>query len=181
LHLLLIRMNFQHSRPEYDQLYTDFFKAPVWFNQEENSVVFQKDVLSMTHSGQPYLKEVLIQHADRLLKELDASKEFVSAIRKIIIENLHTGGVNIGLVERAMNMSRQTIYRRLKSDNTSFSTLLDDIRRERAVEYLKAKEMTIEEIAFLLGYSETSAFNHAFKRWFGKSVVEYRKNTTGYY
>ena len=175
----IIRINFQQEHPGYDQLYRDFFKTPIWFNQTENSVVFQKDVLSMMHSGQPYLQEVLIQHADRLLKELDVSKEFSNAISKIIIENLHTGNINIRLVERAVNMSRQTIYRRLKSENISFSTLLDEIRKERATEYLKTKTMKIEEIAFLLGYSETSAFNHAFRRWFGRRVGEYRKNTTG--
>ena len=172
----IIRISFQHDCPEYRQLYTDFFQVPVWFNQKENSVLFQKDILSMTHNGQPYLKEVLIQHADHLLKELDFLEEFEGAVRKIIIENLHTGNVNIRLIEQAMNLSRQTIYRRLKKESTSFSTLLDEIRKDCSVEYLKVKEKTIEEISFLLGYSETSAFNHAFKRWFGRSAIEYRKN-----
>ncbi len=172
----IIRISFQHDCPEYRQLYTDFFQVPVLFNQEENSVLFQKDVLSMTHNGESYLKGVLIQHADHLLKELDFSEEFEGAVRKIIIENLHTGDVNIGLIEQAMNMSRQTIYRRLKKEHTSFSTLLDEIRKDCSIEYLKVKEKTIEETAFLLGYSETSAFNHAFRRWFGRSAIEYRKN-----
>ena len=175
--LKLISVNFQHNQPGTEQLYKDFFKAPIRFKRAENSVIFQKDVLAMTQRGQPYLQEVLVQHADRLLKELDASKEFGSAIRKIIMENLHRGDVSIGLVAQALNMSRQTIYRRLKGENTSFSALLDEIRKDRSVEYLRVKDKTIEEIAFLLGYSETSAFNPAFKRWFGKSVGAYRRNT----
>ncbi|MFZ6029583.1 MAG: helix-turn-helix domain-containing protein [Chloroflexota bacterium] len=56
--------------------------------------------------------------------------------------------------------------------------MLDEARKERAEAYLKIKKITIEEIAFLLRYSETSVFNHAFKRWFSQSVGEYRKSTS---
>jgi AraC-like DNA-binding protein len=170
-----MRVNFQHTNAGFENLYQNFFKIPVWFNQEENSIIFRKDVLSQINAGHPYLKDILIQHAEQLLKDLDISKEFCGAVRKIISENLHTGDVNINSLERAIHMSRQTIYRKLKREGNSFSNLLNDVRKEQAIEFLKTNK-SIEEIAFLLGYSETSSFNHAFKQWFGKSMIQHKKS-----
>jgi AraC-like DNA-binding protein len=68
-----------------------------------------------------------------------------------------------------LGVSRRTLARRLASDGLSFRTLLDRSRFDLAKRYLQERDLPISEIAWLLGYRETSAFNHAFKRWTGRT------------
>jgi AraC-like DNA-binding protein len=64
---------------------------------------------------------------------------------------------------------------KLKEEGTSYRQILDQVRKELALDYLERPEMTMFDIAFLLGFSEQSAFNHAFKRRTGSSPKEYQK------
>ncbi len=73
-----------------------------------------------------------------------------------------------------MHMSRQTLYRKLKKEGESFQNLAETVRRERALQYVAEGEYGLTEVAFLLGFSELSAFSRAFKRWTGESPGHYR-------
>ena len=75
-----------------------------------------------------------------------------------------------------MAMSPRTLQRRLKEYGLDFKKLTDDTRRRFAINYLRDRKHTLTEIAFLLGYSEVSAFNRAFKRWTGSTPLKYRQN-----
>jgi AraC-like DNA-binding protein len=75
-----------------------------------------------------------------------------------------------------MGLSPRTLERRLEERGTRFKKLMDDTRRRFAINYLADREHTITEVAFLLGYSEVSAFNRAFKRWSGSTPLEYRRS-----
>jgi len=72
-------------------------------------------------------------------------------------------------------MSSRKLQRRLESAGTTFNTLLNEIRQDLAQKYLKEQDTTMTEIAFLLGFSESSAFSRAFRRWMGVSPSAYRK------
>jgi AraC-like DNA-binding protein len=109
-----------------------------------------------------------------MLRESDVSGDLGAGVRSVILAYLHMGETRIAFVEKALSMSRQTIYRKLRSEDMSFSSLLEEIRMDRAADYLMAGDMTIEVIAFLLGYAETSALNHAFRRWHAESPSGYR-------
>ncbi len=71
-------------------------------------------------------------------------------------------------------MSRSTLHRRLKREETTFSVLLENTRKALSNTYLK-HDMSLTQIAFLLGFSEPSTFQHAFRRWYNKSPGEFRK------
>jgi AraC-like DNA-binding protein len=73
-------------------------------------------------------------------------------------------------------MSRHTLYRHLKSEDMSFHDIVESARREKALQYLKKGKYSLSEIAFLLGFSELSAFSRAFKRWTGQSPGQYGKS-----
>jgi AraC-like DNA-binding protein len=73
-------------------------------------------------------------------------------------------------------MSPRTLGRRLQEQGTTLKALLDDTRRRLALEYLRNRAHTLTEIAFLLGYSELSAFNRAFRRWTGSTPMQYREH-----
>ena len=67
------------------------------------------------------------------------------------------------------------IARRLADEGTSYKTLLDDIRRELALSYLRQAQHSISEITYLLGFSDTSSFTHAFRRWTGEAPSRWRE------
>ena len=73
-------------------------------------------------------------------------------------------------------MSERTLQRRLEEEASSFVQLLSDTRRELAEQYLSRLQMTLEQAAYLLGFSEQSSFFRACKRWFGVPPGEYRRH-----
>ena len=77
-------------------------------------------------------------------------------------------------VARQLGFSRQTLYRRLKSEGIRFADLLDNLRHQMAMHYLEGKKTSVNETAYLVGFSEPSAFSRAFKRWTGRSPSNLR-------
>jgi len=73
-------------------------------------------------------------------------------------------------------MSPRTLRRRLESEGTSFQTLRDAVRKESALEHIRETELALSEIAYLLGFGETSAFHRAFRRWTGETPAQYRRD-----
>jgi AraC-like DNA-binding protein len=99
---------------------------------------------------------------------------FSRRVRPLIARHLGRGKVKIESVAAELNMSRYTLYKKLKEENLTFAGLLEDVRREQALKYLHDPDRTLSEVAELLGFSELSAFSRAFKRWMGKSPAEFR-------
>ena len=74
-----------------------------------------------------------------------------------------------------LGMSRQTLYRGLKAEGVTFEQVLDALRHKLAIHYLGGKKVSVNETAYLVGFSEPAAFSRAFKRWTGKSPSEIRR------
>ncbi|MFW5825124.1 MAG: helix-turn-helix transcriptional regulator [Marinobacter sp.] len=106
----------------------------------------------------------------RILPSLTFSRQ----VRPLIARQLARGKVKVESVAAELNMSRHTLYKKLKEENLTFAGLLEDVRREQALKYLHDRNRTLSEVAELLGFSELSAFSRAFKRWMGKSPAEFR-------
>ena len=169
-------VRFQHKEPAYIQEYKRIFNCPIKFNQPENQLVFDRkslDVKIPTHNQ--YLAEIIRSHADFLLQQVDRTKRFQDEVKKVIIQNLHTGLVDIKMVSNQLGASRWTVYRKLKSENISFQELLNMVQKDLTLSYLQAREHPIHEIAALVGFSSPSTFHRAFKKWTGQSPKEYQK------
>jgi AraC-like DNA-binding protein len=82
---------------------------------------------------------------------------------------LASGPLGIDSVARALGVSRQTLYRRLKAEGVTFEELLDGLRRRLALRLLREEKLSVKEAAWRLGFSDPAAFSRAFKRWTGKS------------
>jgi len=96
-------------------------------------------------------------------------------VKAVIIDQLPSGNVTDENVARALYMSSRKLQRQLQSDGTTFNALLNEIRQDLAQKYLREQDTSMTEIAFLLGFSESSAFSRAFKRWMGVTPTQYRK------
>lgn len=95
--------------------------------------------------------------------------EFQRAVERQIEPLLATGSVRIEEVARALGYSRQTLYRRLKAEGTTFEQVLDDLRRRLALRLVRDEGLPVKEAAWRLGFSDPAAFSRAFKRWTGSS------------
>jgi AraC-like DNA-binding protein len=90
---------------------------------------------------------------------------------------LPRGGMRIETVAGALGLSRQTLYRRLRAERTTFEALVERVRRRLALRFIRDEGLTVKEAAWRLGFAEPSAFSRAFKRWTGKSPAGMRRRS----
>lgn len=96
------------------------------------------------------------------------------AVERHLEPQLADGPIRIGEVARALGCSRQTLYRRLKSEGTTFERVLDDLRRLVALRLIREEGLSVKDAAWRVGFSDPAAFSRAFKRWTGASPSEQR-------
>jgi len=97
-------------------------------------------------------------------------------VRAKIIEGLPDGRPSQGDIAQTLNTSLRSLQRRLRDEDTNFKNLLSETRQQLALQYMRDTSRSIGEITYLLGFSEPSNFNRAFKRWTGKSPGEFRSH-----
>jgi len=159
-----------HPRPAHASEYERIFKAPVTFGAERNAMLIDESWLSLgTTAPNGYVFGVFNSYADALLKRLESEKSVRGKVESVAMAMLHRGEVRREAVAAQLNMSAGALYRRLKAEGVTFEQLLDDLRRDMANGYLDNDQLSVNEAAYLLGYSEPAAFSRAFKRWTGKS------------
>jgi len=169
-------VGFAHPEPEYVEEYHRLFQCPVKFDQPYCSIVFKKQFLDFElPKRNPYLHKVLTRHVETLLNKIRPKKSISDQVKKIISRQLSKDAIDAEKIASKLHMSRHTLYRKLKSEGHSFQELVEAVRKEKAIRYIKEKRYSLSEIAFLLGFSELSAFSRAFKRWTGSSPAKYEK------
>ncbi len=139
-------------------------------------IVVTKDVWDLPQQHQdPQLRSVLARHAEGLLDALpDEDGTLLFAVRQRILSELRGGNPGIEQVAGSLGMSARTLQRRLKEDGIVYQQLVDELREGLARVHLRANNLSIVEVAYLLGYSDASAFNRAFKRWTGTTPLRFR-------
>jgi AraC-like DNA-binding protein len=125
------------------------------------------------------LYRTLKRYFEQALRDTPREEGLVASVRKSITESMRDGSPKLEQVAKKLAIGPRTLQRRLKEYGIDFKKLVDDTRCRLALSYLKDRRNTLMEIAFLLGYSEVSAFNRAFKRWTGSTPLEYRLSRSG--
>jgi AraC-like DNA-binding protein len=164
------RVHVTHAEPAYRAEYDRIFRAETVFNSDRNALLFDDDWTRYPAARTTgYAFGVLSEHARALLAELEASKAARGRVESLLIPILHTGEADIERIARKLGMSRKTLYRELKAEGVTFEKLLDELRHKMALHYLNGKKVSVNETAYLVGFSDPSAFSRAFRRWTGKS------------
>ncbi|MEB3767644.1 AraC family transcriptional regulator [Acinetobacter sp. MD2] len=167
-------IHFEHTRPEFWQEHSKLFNAPVYFDQPFNSILItKKDTQHRMPNHDPMLLTMMLDTL-RLLNLSVQSQTLTDQVRSHIQLELSEGEPNLEKIAQDIGLSGCTLTRRLKSDGFTFTALVDKVRSELAEQYMKQRNIPISEMAFLLGYSEASAFSRAFKRWFGVNPRQWR-------
>ena len=165
-----LRIAFAHARnsglPEIQRL----LRCPVEFAHATESWVFPQSVMELPITSEDsHLLQILRAHADELLAERRTAAGLRSMVENQLISAFPSGRVQAAVVARQLGMSMRSFTRHLAEEGTTFGEILDDLRNRLALRYLADGRISLQQIAWLLGYSEVGAFNHAFKRWTGTS------------
>jgi AraC-like DNA-binding protein len=163
-------IHFTFEEPSYRAEYDRVFRIPLVFRSDMNALVMGKEFLSIKSSRtNPYLSQTLRAHAEELLKDLEGSRSTRGRVERLLIPMLHTGKASNDVIAGKLGLSRQTLFRKLKTEGVTFEKVLDELRYRLALDYLNRKKVSVKETAYLLGFSEPAAFSRAFKRWTGYS------------
>jgi AraC-like DNA-binding protein len=124
----------------------------------------------------PGLLEYFEKYAQDFLAEMDRKNELTRSVTKIILARLDDENLSIDKVAKEMAMSVRSLQHHLESEGVIFSDLLKDIRERLAQKYLR-ENYSVEQITYLLGFSEPSVFRKAFKKWSGVTPREFRESS----
>ena len=130
----------------------------------------QRPVVQADHELGDYLDAL----ASRTLQELPEQTSFVAVVRRAIWDRTDGTVATLEKVAGALGSSARSLQRRLAQDGTSFQVVRDEVRRTMATRLLYGADLAIQEIAYLLGYSDPSAFHRAFRRWEGIGPRSFR-------
>ena len=170
-HLLPCSVKLMHRRIELPSEFRALFGCDVIFGSTLDEITYPGPASRLSvASADPYLNSLLIKYCDEAL----SNRQVRSTAWRLNVENaiaplLPHGQARIAEIARRLGVSPRTLGRRLASERTRFTKVLDSLRFDLAKRYLRESNLPISEVAWLLGYRETSAFNHAFKRWTGKT------------
>lgn len=153
--------------------FTTSFRAPVRFAQPRNVLEFARaDLEQRLPSANAELARQSDEAVVRYLAQLEAAGVAVR-VQQTLVEILPSGAPSKAAVARRLAMSPRTLQRHLDAEQTSFTEVLNDARLRLAREHLEAAQRSITEIAFMLGFADSSAFSRAFKRWTGMAPSEH--------
>jgi AraC-like DNA-binding protein len=169
-----IRIDLCHSAPPYAEVYRDLFECEVRFGQTAN--LFVSDAAWMakplaTHD--PLSHRQTMQFLELSVAREQESLELVTSVERLLRQNL-AEMPNLSEIARQLCLSERTLRRRLTDQGVSFQSLLDGQRRNRSLELLGNSKLSIEQVAFAVGFSDTHNFRRAFRRWTGSAPSEMR-------
>jgi AraC-like DNA-binding protein len=165
------RINLMHRRAAVPLEFRTFFGCDIAFGSDIDEVAYPEACARLpVVDADPYLNSLLVKYCDEAL----SNRRVKSSAWRLRVENaiaplLPHGQARIVEISQRLGASPRTLERRLAREGMTFSRVLDELRFDLASRYLQERDLPISEVAWLLGYRETSAFNHAFRRWTGKT------------
>ena len=174
--LIASEIRLAYPEPEYSPLYRQTFKCPIHFNCPTNRLSYSSKYLTLSLvTTNPEVAQLCVQQCEKMLAELSRSDELIDTIHRLIV--ISPGHyTKAEAIAKQLGISSRSLSRRLNERNTTFHSILNEIRLALAKEYLLNTDFSIDQIAYMVGFSETSSFRRAFKTWTGSSASVVRKS-----
>ena len=167
---------FRHAAPSDVARYEEYFQAPVHFNAAFDGVLMAPELLSAPlDTADPGLAGMMEREARELLADFDVNSNLASAVRAEIYRQLAGGEPSLESVAQALGLTGRALSKRLTAQSLRFPDMLDSLRKTLAELYMQDQSLSLTDIALLLGFSESSSFSRAFRRWRGVSPNQYRR------
>lgn len=159
------------NKDEYERV----FGCKVLFDRDVISILLEKkDVEEQIVSADYNLLRILLKYAEEKSSQISRIKGFSSIVKQSLIKLTKPEFPNIEQVSSHLNISPRTLQRKLKAEGVTFQEIINELRKDFAISYLKRHELSLSEISYLLGYADTSNFSRSFKRWTSMTPKEYR-------
>jgi AraC-like DNA-binding protein len=170
------RASFSYARPSSVEDHERLFGTQLRFGAAVTEMVLDPAALRRpVLTADTQLRTLIEQHAEQLLARLPAGDSLAERIRAAIVEGLRADRTGVGDLASALRMSARTLQRRLRAEGTSHAALLDEVRRELALRYVRDRGLSLSEVAFLLGFADQTTFHRAFVRWTGQAPGAFRR------
>ncbi len=174
-------VRFTHQALSSPSVYREAFGVLPRFGAAEAGIAVARALLDKPQLGKNVqLRRIAEHYLESVAPRLPANDAVTPAARAIVLRLMRaSGNCTQDDLASALGLHERTLQRRLKAEDTSFEALRDDVRRELAQSYLAQKNVSLAQVAELLGYAEASAFTRAARRWFGQTPREVRRRMAG--
>lgn len=170
-----LRAEFMHGQPNTKVKYAEYLGCPVKFRAEWDALIYSPDVMRLPAvDADKRLLRVLENTCRKVLGPTPKKQDLVHDVRELLIDRLAKGTIEFDDIASEVRMSSKTLERRLAERGVTFSKLLEDIRCDLAKRYLVDTDFRLEQIAYLVGYSEPAVLVRAFKRWTKTTPIQFR-------
>ncbi|MDF2446339.1 MAG: Transcriptional regulator, AraC family [Moraxellaceae bacterium] len=167
--------HFAHAAPRHADAYGKYFDCHTQFSASCYGVSIPKALLGCrVATSDEDTHRLLVGQIDERMNQVHAQSSFVDSVRFHLKRN--DGPLpRMNSVAAAFNMSARTFRNRLRRHNTTFQELLDRERHEQAMHFLRSTGKSVKEIAYMLGFQESSNFSRVFKKWTGLTPLDFRR------
>ncbi len=170
-----LKVQLDYPEPADTTLLERHFQCQLCFSSDVRGIVYRTTDLEVALvESDPSLCAVLDQHAQQVLDRLPRISTLSDRVRELLSSQLSGGSTDALTVAAHLRMSVRTLHRRLAEEGTSHKALLEELRREMCQSLLRRPDISISEVAFMVGFSEPSAFHRAYKRWTGMTPAQAR-------
>ncbi len=169
-------VRFAHERPPYADAYSEIFRCPVEFGCAANEILAESRLLDVQLvPPDDSLRALLEQRADELLAKVGSEITLDARLLELLARERNLSRANVSTIPARLGVGMKTLQRRLSEVGLSFSELVEREQQRRAFAALAGTSIGIKEIAQMVGFSDSTTFHRAFKRWTGKTPAEYRR------
>lgn len=173
----VLGVSLRHPEPRDRAPYDARFGARVAFGAAVDRLCMPREILDWPQtSASARIARLAEAHALALEARLPAVPSWLDRVRESIARLLPDSGATLERVAREVDIAPRTLQRRLEAEGTGLRQVIDDVRRGLALDYVEQPATSLAEIAFLLGFSEQSAFHRAFVRWTGRTPGDHRRS-----
>jgi AraC-like DNA-binding protein len=169
-----VAVHLPHDKLASTRDYMRYFGCPVHFSSSYAGFLVRRSDLARPLSSDSAVHEVVRGYLGSIAPPTGG--QTVEPVRLLIRRMLPTGGLDIGLVAAHLALHPRTLQRQLAAQGTSFAGLVDEVRRSETERYLVETDVTLGQLAGILGYSEQSVLSRSCQRWFGMSARAYRRH-----
>lgn len=170
----ILEAHFAYPEPSYVDHYQEFFGCPLVFDAPVSQLVFPESCLQINNQSYNRITEDLaLKLCDEMLEQQDSKRSLVSKVHMALLRH-PDNFPSVQGVALELAMSERNLRRALKDLGTSYKEIFNNVRKEIAIRYLENSDLAMEDIAHLLGFSDSSSFYRSFKQWTNKAPTAYR-------
>ncbi len=172
-----VKVFFSYPKPSYNiDFLTDYFQCSIEFNAKNTAILFDlTQAKNRVITNNPLITQMHKKMLDDFMSRINKD-DLASVVKSKVFELLPSGTCSQQIIAKNLGYSLRSFQRKLKDQGTSYKNILEQTRKELALDYIKQRHLTYTEISYLVGFSCVANFNRAFKQWTNTTPSKYRQS-----